>query len=147
MSRGVIGEALMHCCACRTPPVWMWVDFIDVGIGIIIFKVFLMLQWIIVSKCIVMTKTNQVFVGSPAVKQIKCELTFQVSEQLPVVSSRQSVWGKCCNKDTWCWAAWLLMMFTPHFLLSDFMTNLSGCLIRLRNNRDGQNVQLNKCQF
>lgn len=41
VSKCVIEESLTHYCACRTPPVWMWEDIIDIGISIIIIKVLL----------------------------------------------------------------------------------------------------------
>lgn len=95
-SKCVIEAALTHCCACRTPPVWMWVDVIDAGISIIIIKVSLL--WIIVPKCIVMSETSQVLIFA-WVAQNECRWKRNGMKSLCLSTCCMSDAPNCCNDD------------------------------------------------
>lgn len=121
-SKRVIEEALTHCCACRTPPVRMWADVTDAGIGIIIIKVSVL--WIIVSKCILMSETTQVLVF-PGVARIECNLTrLKKSNENPFVSppaarvARQTRQTRQTIIAWWSAPSWLLVKLCPCFVLA-----------------------------
>lgn len=118
-SKRVIEEALTHCCACRTPPVRMWADVTDAGIGIIIIKVSVL--WIIVSKCILMSETTQVLVF-PGVARIECNLTrLKKSNENPFVSPPAARVARQTRQTIIAWwsaPSWLLVKLWPCFVLA-----------------------------